>query len=726
MEELYQTLLDAIDRNAKNLNREKILSAYSFAQKAHDGQLRKSGQPYIMHPIEVAKILIEMGMDTDTVVAALLHDVVEDTPVTLDQVRNLFGEDVAALVDGLTKLSLLPLTTREEQQAENVRKMLLAMSQDIRVVIIKLADRLHNMRTIDYVDEQKQRDKSLETMEVYAPIAHRLGIRAVKEELEDLSLRHLDPIGYHQIEEKLVGQKEERQEFLNRIQCRIRERLGDQSNIVIEGRIKSIYGIYRKVFMQGKIFEEIYDIYAVRVIVDSVFDCYNILGIIHDMFRPIPNRFKDYISTPKPNMYQSLHTTVIDKEGVPFEVQIRTWDMHHTAEYGIAAHWKYKQGVSGKDKLEERLTWVRQLLEAQKDADDVEEIVRSIKSDIAPEEVFVFTPKGDVISLPSGSCIIDFAYAIHTAVGNRTVGAKVDGKIVPLNYPVKTGEIVEVLTTNAPGHGPSRDWIGMAKTSEAKNKIRSWFKKEYREENIEQGRLELEGELRRNFINLEGEAREQFTLEIARRQHYNTLEDFYAAIGYGGVSLSRIMPRIKDEYAKQVKEEQLKNQPISVQDVVSDAKQKRAHGSVIVEGIDSCLVKFAKCCSPLPGDDIVGFITRGYGVSVHKSDCVNAQNGQKQEPERWVRAHWVHAAQKSSYDVSLHIWANSRPNLLLDISTLFAAMHISIHGISAKETTDGRTFFRLSISIESTEQLKNIIERLGKVPGVNSVERANS
>ena len=728
MDALLQELLDAIDRNIKNLNKEKIISAYHFANGAHEGQKRKSGEPYIIHPIAVAKILVEMGMDTDTIVAALLHDVVEDTEIELREVETKFGADVALLVDGVTKLGLLPLTSREEQQAENVRKMLLAMSRDIRVVIIKLVDRLHNMRTIDYVSEQKQRDKSLETMEVYAPIAHRLGIRAVKEELEDLSLKHLDPIGYEQIEEKLVGQKEERQEFLDRIKEKITERLGEGGNFVVEGRVKSIYGIYRKVFMQNKIFEEIYDIYAVRVIVDSVNDCYNILGVIHDMFRPIPNRFKDYISTPKPNMYQSLHTTVIDKEGIPFEVQIRTWDMHHTAEYGIAAHWKYKEGISGKNKIEERLAWVRQLLEAQKEAEDVEEIVRSIKSDIAPEEVFVFTPKGDVVSLPIGSCIIDFAYAIHTAVGNRTVGAKVDGKIVPLDYKVKTGEIVEIITSNTKGKGPSRDWIKLVATSEARNKIRNWFKKEYREENIEQGRLELEAEFRRNLINISPEKRDEFLMNIAKRHHYDNLEDFYAAIGYGGILISRIMPRVKEDYNKAVKEAKAKNQSFSIDDVVSENKSRKKSGSVIVEGLDNCLVKFAKCCSPLPGDDVVGFITRGAGVSVHKADCAHAVSGMKKEDEkaRWVKVHWTSVTPTSSYDVNLLIWANARANLLLDISTQFAQMRVPIHSISAKDTKDGRSFFYINISTEGAEHLKTIMDRLSKVPDVNIVERATN
>ena len=725
MDEYITALFEIIDNNSKNLNKSKILSAYEFSKDAHEGQKRKSGEPYIIHPIQVAGILVEMGMDTDTIIASLLHDVVEDTSIELSEVESRFGKEVASLVDGVTKLGKIPLSTKEEQQAENIRKMLLAMSQDIRVVIIKLADRLHNLRTLDYVDEQKQRDKSLETMEVYAPIAHRLGIRAMKEELEDLSLAHLDPIGYNTIVEKLNTQKTERQEFLNRIKERIKERIGKDENVVVEGRVKSVYGIYRKVYMQGKEFEEIYDVYAVRVIVDSVIDCYNVLGIVHDMFTPIPKRFKDYVSTPKPNMYQSLHTTVIDKEGIPFEVQIRTWDMHHTAEYGIAAHWKYKEGISGKDKLEERLSWVRQLLEAQKESEDVEEIVRSIKSDIAPEEVFVFTPKGDVISLPIGACVIDFAYAIHTAVGNSMSGAKVDGKIVPLEYKVKTGEIVEIITKK--GGGPSRDWIKLVTTSEARNKIRGWFKKEHREENIEHGKLEIDSEFRRNYINLTGEEKDSFIMDIAKRQHYSELDDFYAAIGYGGLILSRIMPRIRDEYNKMVKQAQ--KQQLSIEDVITERRNKKDHGDVIVEGVDGCLVKFTKCCSPLPGDQIVGFITRGYGVSIHKRDCINAINGMKdkQSRQRWVNARWSeNAKRKSNYDVTLHIWGINRDNLILDLSSQFAAMRVPIHSMTAKETRDGRSFFSVTISIESTEHLKSITEKLNKISGINSIERANS
>ena len=483
---------------------EKLKKACEMCIRYHGDQHRYSGEPYYTHPFAVAEILINLGMDTDSVIAALLHDTVEDTPATLDDIESAFGKEIASMVDGVTKLGKVPIATRESAQAENLRKMLIAMAEDIRVMIIKLADRLHNMRTSDGWRPQKQRDKALETLEIYAPIAHRLGIRAVKEELEDRAIQILDPVAYKEIEESLSIRKQYRDEFLKNIQQKIKARVSKYvDNIYIEGRVKSIHGIYRKMYMQGKTFEEIYDIYAVRVITDTVANCYNILGVVHDMFQPIPGRFKDYISTPKPNMYQSLHTTVIGREGIPFEVQIRTWEMHRTAEFGIAAHWKYKLGISGKQKLDERLTWIRQLLEEQNETENPEDIVRTIKTDFVPEEVFVFTPKGDVVSLPVGATVIDFAYGIHSAVGHKMMGAKVDGRIVPLDYQVKTGEIVEILTSSQPGKGPSRDWLNIAHTSSARAKIRAWFKKEKRDENIVEGKLAVEREFRRNGIRLD-------------------------------------------------------------------------------------------------------------------------------------------------------------------------------------------------------------------------------
>ena len=720
MDALYAQLAEAIEKSNKSYDLPRIEAAYELAKKAHEGQVRSSGDPYISHPIAVAVILVGLGMDSDTIIGALLHDVVEDTSVTLEDIEKQFGADVAELVDGVTKLANIPYSSRAEQQAENVRKMLLAMAKDVRVVIIKLADRLHNMRTLDFRIPEKQRVKSLETMEIYAPLAHRLGIRSVKEELEDLSLKHLDPVAYHEIEQQLALRKEDREAFLKNIIKRIQARLeSEHVTAQIDGRVKSIYGIYRKMYIQGRSFDEIYDIYAVRIIVDTVLECYNILGIIHDMLRPIPNRFKDYISTPKQNMYQSLHTTVLDKEGVPFEVQIRTWDMHYTAEYGVAAHWKYKIGMEGKDALDERLAWIRQLLESQKDSDDVEDIVKSIKPDIAPEEVFVFTPRGDVIRLPQGSTVVDFAYAIHSEVGNKMIGAKVDGRIVSLDYKVKTGMIVEIITSTTQSNGPSRDWLKFVKTSEARNKIRSWFKKEKREENVAEGKLALEKEMRRNLIAPPAEEREKFIADIAARQKYNTVDDFYASIGYGGVSLEKIMPRIKDDFIRLYRKTEQTLAP-----TVKKSSQKASNG-VIVEGLEGCLIKFARCCNPLPGDEIVGFITRGFGVSIHKCDCANVVNARRrgEDPERWVKATWASKV-KETFKSTLDILASDRIGILADVSVQLGNMRVPIHSVMAKELKTGQTSIQVSIGISDLNQLQTIINNLSRIPGVSSVKRA--
>lgn len=720
--EVFECLLSTIKKTGKPYDVEAISRAYKISSEAHRGQKRLSGEPYVMHPIHVAEILVQLGMDTDTIVAALLHDVVEDTPITLEMVEKQFGKDVAPLVDGVTKLGKIPFASREEQQAENVRKMLLAVAKDVRVIIIKLADRLHNMRTLGVKPPQKQRDTSLETMEVYAPLAHRLGIRAVKEELEDLALKYLDPVAYEDIEHMLARKREERNQFINHIKERINERIvvEDRKKIHLEGRVKSVYGIYRKVYMNGRSFDEIYDIYAVRIIVDSVIECYNILGIVHDMFRPIPNRFKDYISTPKPNMYQSLHTTVIDKEGIPFEIQIRTWEMHYTAEYGIAAHWKYKAGISGKDKLEERLAWVRQLLEVQQESEDVEDIVRSIKTDLAPEEVFVFTPRGDVICLPVGATVIDFAYAIHTAVGNRMVGAKVDGRMVSIDCPVKTGNIVEIITSKSLTQGPSRDWLKIVKTSEARNKIRSWFKKERRDENIAEGKTELEREFKRNYINLPDAEMKEFVLSIAKRQHFPNIEEFLAGIGYGGISLSRIMPRIKEDFQRTYRTPE-----VDPKALIKPKKDRKGQSGVIVEGLDSCLVKFARCCNPVPGDDIVGFVTRGFGVSIHKRDCVNVASAMQDESQRdrWVRTGWADSV-KETFKSTVEIYATDRQGMIADISIALANMHVPMHSLNAREAKDKHVVIQITISISGIDQLANIIAAFSKIAGVISVERA--
>ena len=710
----YEDLTKYIQESGRTYDMDLLDRAYEVAAKAHDGQLRRSGEPYISHPLNVAKLLVELGMDSQSVAAALLHDVVEDTAVTLDEIKSKFGADVALLVDGVTKLTKMTFSSLEEQKAENLRKMLLAMSQDVRVMIIKLCDRVHNMRTGDAWPEQKRRDKALETMEVYAPIAHRLGISGIKEELEDRSLRYLDPVGYNEINNLLNTHGAE---FLEGIRSDIKEHLKENGiePECIKSRVKSVYGIYRKMYMQKKNFDEIYDIYAVRIILDNVAECYNALGLIHDMYHPLPNRFKDYISTPKPNGYQSLHTTVIGREAIPFEVQIRTSEMDRMAEYGVAAHWKYKAGVSSRDRLDERLAWVRQLLEIQREADDSEELLRDIKSDLLPEEVFAFTPRGDVINLPAGATAIDFAYAIHSAVGNRMIGAKVNNRIVPIDHVISTGEIIEVITGPA-DKGPSRDWLKIVKTSEAKNKIRNWFKKERREENIAEGRAALERELRRNLVNLSDEKMAEMLAEVARRQRMNSVDEMCAAIGYGGLLLSKIMPKIKEEYAK-LKEEETPRETVI-------PKQVHATDGVIVEGIDNCPIKFAKCCAPLPGDEIIGFITRGFGVSIHKKDCENVKASMSNEEnrERWVKAYWAPTESKA-FRAALEIEAMDRDGLLSDLLQTLGDMRVPILSMNARPANNSHAVVSINISAANTEHMNNILARLRKVKDVISVTR---
>lgn len=728
VELMYAELRNSAASQFNEKELETLDKAFELAKQHHSGQKRSSGEPYIIHPIAVAKIVLDYGMDCPSVTAAILHDTVEDTDLTLDDIKSEFGEETASLVDGLTKLGKVPLDIKdkEEQQAENVRKMLLAMSEDIRVIIIKLADRLHNIRTLNFVAPQKRRDKALETLEIYAPIAHRLGIRAIKEELEDRAISYLDPIAYKEIEDALYKQGKSHKEFLETIKEQVGERVKEVvPNAHIEGRIKSVHGIYRKMYMQNKNFDEIYDIYAVRIIVDTTIECYDCLGIIHDMFKPIPGRFKDYISTPKPNMYQSLHTTVIGKAGIPFEVQIRTWDMHKTAEYGIAAHWKYKLGINGKEKFEERLAWIRQLLETQKEADDVKDIVRTIKSDLVPEEVFVFTPKGDVINLPSGATVIDFAYAIHSAVGTKMVGAKVGGRIVPLDYCLQTGDIVEILTSSQPGKGPSRDWLSIAKTSGARTKIRAWFKKERRDENIAEGKAQLEREIRRNKMRFTDEEYEKILNTLCERQHCNSLDDFYAAIGYGGIPLTRLMPYIRDEYHKIFASEQ----PEKIK--ITEKPQKSKHSSgegVTVDGIDNCLIKLSRCCAPIPGDEIIGFITRGHGVSIHKRDCPNVPKHPEldEEPERWIAARWNTGTAGKEFKASLMLTCESRVAMMADIANTLADMHVMINSINTRDGKNGVDYIYLTVTVKSIDFLNVVVSRLKSISGVDDVTRRSN
>ncbi len=722
-------LVQKILTDDKQYDLSKIITAYEFAAKAHAGQKRSSGQDYIIHPLAVAYILLELGMDTDTICAALLHDVVEDTPATPDEVRKRFGQDVAMLVDGVTKLNKIPIFSREEQQAENVRKILLAMSQDIRVMIIKLSDRLHNMRTLKYRPLDKQRNTALETMNIYAPIAHRIGIRAIKEELEDLSFHYLDPYAYSEIEHILENKKEEREAFIVAIKSRIAQRFKEEDFAEppqIEGRVKSIYGIYKKIFVHHKNIDEIYDKYAVRIIVTTVAECYNVLGLVHDMFRPLPNRFKDYISTPKANMYQSLHTTVLGKEGIPFEIQIRTWDMHETAEFGIAAHWKYKEGVHGKDKMDQRLAWVRQLIEAQQTSDDVEEIVRIIKSDLSPEDIVVMTPKGASISLPVDSTVIDFAYKIHTEIGHKTIGAKADGKIVPLDYKLQTGQICEILTSKDPEKGPNRAWLDIVRTNEAKAKIRSWFKKERREENIIQGKTELEREFKRHRINIPDAELTDFLSDDFKRHNCGNLDDFYASIGYGGILLSKIIPRLKEKYSKFYKVEE---SDLSAAPLVQPKSSSSQRSSIILDKIDDCVVKFAQCCNPIPGDNIVGFITRGHGISVHTTKCSNYKavmsRNNPEELERWCDIQWSEHSDRQ-LQTSIELTATDRVGLVFDISAILMEARVPIVHSSSRKLKNGNAFFEATIIIASTEQLRTLLEKLRKIKGVFYVDRASN
>ena len=723
--EYYEPIAQTVKENFSPDEAATIEKAYYYAYNAHREQKRKSGEPYIIHPVAVAQILLGFGMDQQSVIAALLHDVVEDTPVTAEEIKKLFGADVAFLVDGVTKLGKIPLASREEQQAENLRKLLLAMSEDIRVIIIKLADRLHNMRTLKFVGEQKRRDTAKETLSIYAPIAHRLGIRPVKEELEDLAISFLDPVAYAEIGRALEEQEPQRKEFLSSIKQKIGDRVKDYvSNATIEGRIKSVHGIYRKMYIAGKSFEEIYDIYAVRIIVDTVSDCYTCLGLMHDMYKPIQGRFKDYISTPKPNMYQSLHTTLLGKEGIPFEVQIRTYEMHKTAEYGVAAHWKYKLGLKDEKankSIEKGIGWVKNLLEAQSESGEVSDIFNTIKNDFVSDEVFVFTPRGDVICLPVGATVIDFAYAIHSAVGNRMVGAKVDKRIVPLDYEVKNGEIVEVLTTSQPGKGPSRDWLKIVKTNEARTKIRTWFKKERREENIVEGRNEFERELRRNSMNPTDEQMEQLVKVLAERQKLPGADDFYAALGYGGVILSKIFPMVKEEYNKLVAAPEEKTPKL-----LKQTKTVSSEG-VVVEGVDNVLVKLSRCCNPIPGDEIIGFITRGHGISVHKRDCTNVPRviNEASEPERWMPVYWA-VAESRTFMASLLLTCLSGGGTMNEIFNTLNAMHVAVGAINTRSTKDGRMLVNLSIAANSVEHLKSIMAKLQKTRGVTNVERSGS
>ena len=723
-DEMFAALSKKISDSGMDMDMGRIEAAYNMAKLAHSGQLRKDGSPYVTHCVAAADIAADMGLDEDSIVAALLHDVIEDTDLTHSDIAKQFGEPVANIVEGVTKLTRVQYTSKEDEQMENLRKMLMAMAKDIRVILIKIADRLHNMRTMAYQTEEKQRQKSLETMEIYAPIAHRLGMQRAKWELEDLALMYLDPAGYKEITDTLNYRMDTLKTFMSNVETKIKKRLADEGlQVTVYSRIKHIYSIYRKMYAQKLDINGIFDLCAFRVIVDTIPDCYNVLGIIHDMFKPVPGRFKDYISTPKPNMYQSVHTTVIGSEGIPFEVQIRTRTMDEQAEYGVAAHWKYKEGLEGHDKLDERLAWVSQLLENQRVSEDSGNLLHDLKSDLLPEEVFAFTPKGDVINLPAGANCIDFAYAIHSAVGNRMVGCKVNNRIVPIDHVVATGEIIEVILGPA-DKGPSRDWLKIVRTSEAKSKIRNWFKKMRREENIQQGRDALAKELRREMIFIPDDQLDEFVGSCSRRLRQNNAEEIYAAIGYGGMTIANCLPKLKEEWQKLKAAEAAENK--SVEDLPKvDLSRVHATDGVVVEGFDNTPIKFAKCCSPLPGDPIVGFITRGFGVSIHKQSCANAVSSMKDPSNapRWVKAYWADSV-KDSYKAGLEIIALNRNELLSDVLAALADIRVPIYAMNARQVENNCAVISLTIGINNTEHLNRVVARLSKVKDVLKVTRS--
>lgn len=734
--ERYHALEEKVRSYNPALDSQRLFAAFTYADEVHKQQLRKDGSPFVTHPLAVAEIVADLGLDTDSVIAALLHDTIEDTGATHEEIAKLFGTTVAELVEGVTKLTRVQYTSKEEEQMENLRKMLMAMAKDIRVILIKICDRLHNMRTMSYQSQRKQKEKALETMEIYAPIAHRLGMQRIKWELEDLSLQYLDPVGYQEIRDEVARRSSAHEEFLATIQKRIETRLAEEGiKGTVFGRVKHIYSIYRKMYAQNKNMDEIFDFYAFRVIVDDIPECYNVLGCIHDLFKPVLGRFKDYIGTPKPNMYQSLHTTVIGREGIPFEVQIRTWEMHHTAEYGVAAHWKYKQGMANsKLGTEATFAWVRRLLENQQDT-DAEEFVRTLKVDLFADEVFVFTPRGDVINLPAGATPIDFAYNIHSAVGNHMIGAKVNGRIVTFDYKLKSGEIVEVITSKS-AHGPSRDWMKIARSNEARTKIRQWFKKERRDENIATGRASFESELKKSGLTIAAITSDEVLPNVLKKLRFGTLDELYAAIGYGGMSAQKSVNRIKEEMTRlgRIQAERAAAERTAAEAVVMPSQAqvnsalktvpRTSESGIIVEGMTGCLVKFAKCCTPVPGDDIIGFITRGYGVSVHRVDCPNADPARRKPEEegRWVHVDWANR-EDSGYKTSVEISAKDRGGLTLDVATVLSAAKVRVTSLSAQALPDGYAKVSLLLEVKDVNELSAVMNRLNQISGVFQVRR---
>ena len=733
VEERYEHLEKTIRGYNISADLNQIRAAYEYAREHHGEQMRRDGTPFVTHPINVAQIVAEMRLDSESIIAALLHDCVEDTDCTYEDIAKRFGVTVADIVDGVTKLTRVKYSTMEEEQMENLRKMLFAMSRDIRVILIKIADRLHNMRTMEYQTPAKQKKKSFETMEIYAPIAHRLGLAKIKWELEDLSLQYLDPVAYSEITKKLAADSVQHDQFMSRIQEEISARLAEENipHATVYGRVKHPYSIYRKMYLQEKTMEELYDLFAFRALVDTVPDCYNVLGVIHDIYKPILGRFKDYIATPKPNMYQSLHTTVIGEEGIPFEVQIRTYDMHAINEYGVAAHWKYKQGIK-KEGGEGAYEWIRRLLENQEDT-DAEEFIHSLKVDLFSDEVFVFTPRGDVVNLPAGATPIDFAYSIHSAIGNTMVGAKVNGRMVGFDYQLHNGDVVEINTAKS-AHGPSRDWMKIAKSSEARSKIRQWFKRERREENIAQGRASFESELKHVGLTMSQITASDVLPSILKRVSFQSLDEMYAAIGYGGLTALKAVNRVRDELlqinraaamAKAAEEAAAKAaQEAKAAQQSALPKKVKSEKGIVVEGLSNCLVKFSKCCAPVPGDEIIGFITRGYGVSVHRRDCPNAQPDHHVEANqgRWIKVSWSDDI-RDSYTTGLEVVCKDRANLLVDISTAVSTCKVNISNLNVHTTADGFAIFHLTLSVTDSRQLDQVMRKIHQISSVMKVNR---
>ncbi len=721
IQDSFESLKEKIKKYNPQCDFWMLEKAFNLSVVAHSGQQRVSGEPYVTHPLRVAHILADIELDCDSIVAGLLHDTVEDTTYNYDDIKELFGEHIAMLVEGVTKLGKIPYSTKEEQQIENLRKMFFAMAKDIRVILIKLADRLHNMQTLKSMPEEKQREKARETMEVYAPLAHRLGMSKIKWELEDLSLRYLDPVAYHEIAEHIAQKRKQREDYLENVKDTLHTKLdGLGISAHIEGRAKHFYSIYRKMYTNNIAIDEIYDLLAVRVIVDSINECYAVLGLVHELFKPIPGRFKDYIAMPKKNMYQSLHTSLIGPTGRPFEIQIRTWEMHKIAEVGIAAHWKYKEGFTGESDMDSKLEWVRQLLDIHKDLTDAEEFMNTLKIDLFEDEVFVFSPKGDVINLPAGSCPIDFAYAIHSAIGNKTTGAKINGKIVPLDHAMINGDIVEIITSSVP-HGPSRDWLKIVKTSQARKKINEWFKKENREENIQRGKDSLEKEMKRNGLPLTLLHKKEWMEPIYKRYTLNALDDLFATIGFGGLPVAKVITRIKEENRKTEKPEVDEITEISE---TKPRSNKNSNG-IVVRGIENCLVRFSRCCNPVPGDEIVGYITRGRGVSVHRKDCINVRNLENsvlQEGERFIDVWWADE-HKASYYTDIQVVANDRQGLVLEVTNAVSELKINLSALNARGTKDGLGIVNLTVEIKNKEQLEKALKRFWKIHGVTSVIR---